>query len=111
MKYCVHCGNELLDDAVICPKCGCRVPNIREEKKEESSDTDLLIAITKGFMVLGCILSGFLLIPLLWTIPMTVSLFKKYDNKEKISMKFKILSLIFVSRIAGILMLVNEIDN
>lgn len=33
MKYCVHCGNELLDDAVICPKCGCRVPNIKEEKK------------------------------------------------------------------------------
>ena len=45
------------------------------------------------------------------SIPMTVSLFKKYENKEKISMKFKILSLIFVSRIAGILMLVNEIDN
>ena len=66
MKYFVHFGNELLDDAVICPKCGCRVPNIREEKKEESSDTDLLIAITKGFMVLGCILSGFLLIPLLF---------------------------------------------
>ena len=60
---------------------------MKEEKKEESSDTDLLIAITKGFMVLGCILSGFLLIPLLWTIPMTVSLFKKYENKEKISMK------------------------
>ena len=36
MKYCVHCGNELLDDAVICPKCGCRVPNIKEEKKEET---------------------------------------------------------------------------
>ena len=35
MKYCVHCGNELLDDAVICPKCGCRVPNIKEEKKED----------------------------------------------------------------------------
>lgn len=23
MKYCSHCGNELLDEAVICPKCGC----------------------------------------------------------------------------------------
>lgn len=22
MKYCQHCGNELLDTAVICPKCG-----------------------------------------------------------------------------------------
>ena len=23
MKYCTHCGNELLDEAVVCPKCGC----------------------------------------------------------------------------------------
>ena len=23
MKYCTHCGAELLDEAVICPKCGC----------------------------------------------------------------------------------------
>lgn len=23
MKYCTHCGAELMDDAVICPKCGC----------------------------------------------------------------------------------------
>lgn len=25
MKYCTHCGNELLDEAIICPKCGCKV--------------------------------------------------------------------------------------
>ena len=25
MKYCTHCGAELLDDAVLCPKCGCWV--------------------------------------------------------------------------------------
>ena len=23
LKYCSKCGNELLDEAVICPKCGC----------------------------------------------------------------------------------------
>ena len=23
MKYCSHCGKELLDEAVICPGCGC----------------------------------------------------------------------------------------
>ena len=23
MKYCTHCGKELLDDAVICVGCGC----------------------------------------------------------------------------------------
>lgn len=25
MKYCTHCANELLDEAVVCPKCGCPV--------------------------------------------------------------------------------------
>lgn len=25
MKYCTHCGNELGEGAVICPKCGCAV--------------------------------------------------------------------------------------
>jgi len=23
MKYCTHCGAELVDAAVVCPKCGC----------------------------------------------------------------------------------------
>ncbi len=26
MKYCSKCGNELVDAAVICPKCGCAAP-------------------------------------------------------------------------------------
>ena len=25
MKYCVKCGNEMVDDAVICLKCGCMI--------------------------------------------------------------------------------------
>lgn len=25
MKYCSHCGKPLLDEAVICPNCGCPV--------------------------------------------------------------------------------------
>ena len=25
MKYCSHCGKEVLDDAIICPGCGCSV--------------------------------------------------------------------------------------
>lgn len=23
MKYCAKCGNELMNDGVVCPKCGC----------------------------------------------------------------------------------------
>ena len=25
MKYCIHCGKQVLDDAIICPGCGCSV--------------------------------------------------------------------------------------
>ncbi|MBQ4111142.1 MAG: hypothetical protein IJC74_09710 [Clostridia bacterium] len=25
MKYCIHCGNQMMDEAVICVKCGCSV--------------------------------------------------------------------------------------
>ena len=27
MKYCSKCGKELLDEAVVCPGCGCAVGN------------------------------------------------------------------------------------
>ena len=26
-KYCTICGNELFDEAVVCPRCGCLAPN------------------------------------------------------------------------------------
>ena len=35
MKYCCKCGNELFDEAVICPKCGC--PTEGEIKKDNAS--------------------------------------------------------------------------
>ena len=25
MKYCSHCGKEIMDEAVMCPHCGCAV--------------------------------------------------------------------------------------
>lgn len=25
MKYCIHCGKEILEAAIICPHCGCAV--------------------------------------------------------------------------------------
>ena len=37
MKYCVKCGKELFDEAVICPGCGCSCENqvapAEEDKK------------------------------------------------------------------------------
>lgn len=41
MKYCSHCGAEILDEAVICPKCGCAVEGgiLDQKKKEETPKT------------------------------------------------------------------------
>ena len=34
MKFCSKCGNQLFDEAVICPKCGCNANTSFKEKNE-----------------------------------------------------------------------------
>lgn len=31
-KFCKHCGEKIADAAVICPKCGCQVEEIKKEQ-------------------------------------------------------------------------------
>lgn len=31
MKYCRHCGKEVLDEAVLCPHCGCKIGEMEED--------------------------------------------------------------------------------
>ena len=69
MKYCTKCGAELHDEAVVCPRCGCAT----SDYKAHSSKIDDMTLLIKIFMIIGCVCSGFgLLLPLAWTIPMTV---------------------------------------
>lgn len=105
MKYCSHCGNEIMDDTYICPNCGCKI------NSEEESNSGLKTA-AKIFMIIGCIINSIylFLIPLLWCIPMTVSYFKKTKNNEEISTGFKVCTLFFVNIVAGILMLCDNKD-
>ena len=71
-------------------------------------ETSGLMSAAKVFMVIGCILSGLSLIPLIWTIPMTKKLFKNAEEGVELSTGFKICTLIFVSFIAGILLLCDQ---
>ena len=71
------------------------------EKKQISG---LLIA-AKVLMIISTVLSGIVLIPLSWTLPMTITYCKKLNSGEQIGTGFKICSLFFVSTIGGILML------
>ena len=36
MKYCKSCGAELVDDAVVCPKCGVAVGEMPTEPKQNT---------------------------------------------------------------------------
>ncbi|MDR0341282.1 MAG: hypothetical protein LBH55_03355 [Mycoplasmataceae bacterium] len=56
------------------------------------------------FAFIGCILSAFALIPLIWTIPM-VRRFKDSITDHESHVALGILSLFFLNFIAGILML------
>ena len=37
MKYCFKCGKELVDEAVVCPGCGCAQNNVPAKNQNDSS--------------------------------------------------------------------------
>ena len=107
MKFCTHCGKEIMEEAIICPGCGCTVaptPAVVEPIPHNSG----LTTAAKVFMILGTIVMGIYLIPLAWCIPMTVSYFNKVKNNQPISTGFKVCCLLFVSMLGGIFMLCDK---
>lgn len=112
MKYCSYCGAELMDEAVVCPKCGCPVDgqsNNRKVQDDPDNISGLKIA-AKIFMIISTVCYGFLIVPLIWLIPMTVSYCDKIKNHEHVGLSFKICTLLFANQIAGILMLCDNED-
>jgi len=55
--------------------------------------------------LLSTIAMGVCLIPLCWCIPMTISVYKAYKGEKVLTVGFNVCVLIFVSFIAGILLL------
>lgn len=98
MKFCSNCGVKLTEGAVTCQVCGAPVALYISP----SPGMDVAIKI---FMVLGCLSTGWLIIPLLWTIPMTVSVFRSLDSGRQIGNGLRVCVLLFTSLIAGILLL------
>lgn len=133
MKYCEKCGAEMADNANFCPKCGHAAaktepfdefaatngtpapapsePRYGTYAPPPAAQNSGIRTAAKVFMILGCVFSGFyLLIPLLWTIPMTVYYFGRIKNGLPVGTGFKICSLLFVSLVGGILMLCDSDD-
>lgn len=102
--FCVHCGAQIHDEAVVCVKCGCSVER-RPAVPVKSSTDDSLHVVIKVFLILGCIAQGWMLIPLAWCIPMTVKIFHCLRDGKPISTGLKVCTLLFVNLIAGICLL------
>lgn len=103
MKYCVHCGAEIHEEAVVCVKCGRSVESV---KPVINNDTDETMGIViKVFLIIGCIAQGLAIIPLAWCLPITISVFNRLRDKKPIGTGLKVCSLLFVNLIAGICLL------
>ena len=106
--FCSKCGSEIMEEAVICPKCGCYTSNAnvsKINKSVKSTQTSSLKTAAKILMIISCVCMGFWFFTLAWTIPMTINYNNKIKTGESIGTGFKICTLLFVNVIAGILML------
>ena len=43
MKYCSKCGNEMVDDAVVCPSCGCMVVEPTSPQLNDKANVGLCV--------------------------------------------------------------------
>ena len=132
MKFCTKCGRQLPDEAMFCDKCGSAVSGLEStsatdpfggdpfnanhqnvnaaQNNSQNGEVSTLKLVAKIFMILACVASAFAIIPLAWTIPMTVSYSNKIKNHEPVSVGFKICTLLFVNVVSGILMLCDTED-
>ena len=84
------------------------MPGTRGNGRDDISDG--MKTVIKIFMIIGVISNAFLLIPLIWCIPMYNRVNKYLNGEETISTGYKVCVLLFVNLIAGILLLIQNDD-
>ena len=76
MKYCSHCGKTLLDEAVVCPNCGCAVGNTVFRPNQQSGQVGYGASgkenLSTASLILGCCSCLAWLIPIIG-FPITVA--------------------------------------
>ena len=55
MKFCQHCGKEVLDEAVVCPGCGCSLQSQTVKKSFFTQCTEILKKNTKPLIVVAAV--------------------------------------------------------
>lgn len=107
MRYCPNCGAEVNENAVVCVRCGSGVyaSPVPTPVPVQPQKDDTLQTVIKVFLIIGCVMQAWTLIPLAWCIPLTVSVFKAFKENRPISKGKKVCILLFVSLISGICLL------
>ena len=102
MKYCSKCGAELLDDAVICPKCGCSTNTAGTERPviQLKTNRSLLKFILLSIITLG--IYGIVVMSKVSTDINTIA--SRYDGKK--TMHYCLVLFIFSWLTLGIVPLV-----
>jgi len=108
MKNCSVCGLAVEDGVNFCPKCGSNtfVQSAQQPQTAPATKDSGLKTAAKVFMVIGTVVLGLCTwIALAWCLPMTIIYFDKVKKGEPVGTGFKVCCLLFVSLIAGIIML------
>lgn len=113
--FCRYCGKELLDEAVVCPHCGCLVHEIKTAQDDSQTDsqadlqTDLqpvaqaveqpvvsrkFYRLKKIFSIVGTALSGVALLCTLFSMWLMLLAFASNDGNGG-AIAFAILAIIF----------------
>ena len=114
-KFCPHCGVLLqedeygerpgeYDDVVDEPKPAGKKTIINESTKRD------LDTVVKILMIVITVLTGFAIIPLLWTIPMTMTALDRIKKKEPYGLVLSICTLLFMAVAPGVVMIIRDAD-
>ena len=57
MKFCTHCGKQLMDEAVVCPGCGCSVTNQPQTQPAAQYQADDTVSV--GLCVVSALIPLF----------------------------------------------------
>lgn len=58
MKYCSHCGKQIMDEAVVCPNCGCATENYSQEDAPSTGLNVLSFFFPLIGLILYCVYAG-----------------------------------------------------
>jgi hypothetical protein len=132
MKFCAFCGKQIDDNAIFCGHCGKATfeqPSQNQQNyqdfqdfqnyqgyqgyqpyqapTEQKREPSGLAKAAKILMIIFGLITSITTygIGLAWYIPMVISYSRKLKRGKKVSTGFKVCTLLFVSTIAGILML------